>query len=354
MAHVRGGASAADCHVPAFAASTVLLQDFQALFERVLHESPQGNPVTVPIAAAELLACRCEENAAREIAIFARNPDTGELVVSVPLTGAFQAQQLPSGGLLVSAPPARREYVVTFKSESTCTQVLGCLRSFTAAMRAKEAQWRAANPEAAAAADAAAICAAAGVDPAVIGRGGGTNGGGNGVGSGRNRLPSASVRDPGIITTSDGVAVEPTLNQFGQLSQPVPRRWRASAERAAAAEPNRVGLVISRPTDARRTTHVEFNAASQTFAGVPTELASQFAALAFNLPLSQVTCEAVPGYACGIPLVLVLLREFLLKRDGHVSRTARIQPCTNTVHACRHLHVGSENSVAIVRTRACA
>ena len=40
---------------------------------------------------------------------------------------------------------------------------------------------------------------------------------------------------------------------------------------------------------------VEFDAASQTFAGVPENIAQDFVKAAFNLPLTQTTFVKVPG-----------------------------------------------------------
>lgn len=88
--------------------SSTVLEEFNAVFERVIEAGSNG-PITVPIACAKLLKCRCEENnATHSMAIFARNPDGGggKLIVSLPLTGSFEATQLPHGALLLRAPPA--------------------------------------------------------------------------------------------------------------------------------------------------------------------------------------------------------------------------------------------------------
>lgn len=83
--------------------------------------------------------------------------------------------------------------------------------------------------------------------------------------------------------------------------------------RAAARD-----AIIMRPTNVQTLAKVEFDAASQSFGGVPDSIAQDFVKAAFNLPLTQTTFVHVPGYgATGIPLMLVLLREFLFKLNGH-------------------------------------
>ena len=83
--------------------------------------------------------------------------------------------------------------------------------------------------------------------------------------------------------------------------------------RAAARD-----AIIMRPTNVQTLTKVEFDAASQSFGGVPDSIAQDFVKAAFNLPLTQTTFVHVPGYGnTGIPLMLVLLREFLFKLNGH-------------------------------------
>ena len=86
--------------------------------------------------------------------------------------------------------------------------------------------------------------------------------------------------------------------------------------------------VIARPTDVKTVAQVEFDATSQTFAGVPENIAEDFVKAAFNLPLTQTTFVPVAGYdRPGVPLMLVLLKEFLVKLRGHkVEGIFRVAP----------------------------
>ena len=276
----------ADCHVAEFPKSSTLcvIESFQAVLERVIDEGAQV-PVTIPIACAKLLECSCVEDtsAAGEMRLFARNGESGKLLVSLPLNGSFLASVLPFGSLRLHAPPASSDYVLTFQSETISDNTLGCLRRFAVVMGKKAARFRGRGVDA---------DAEAGSKEGADRDGGGANG-----------------------------ATEPqkvTLNQFGQKCVPI--QPQAGGEAGSVAPPlvHRSGLLISKPVDTRRMAHVEFDASNQTFAGVPRNMESEFARIAFNLPLSRVTSVPVKGYEEDIPLVLVILREYLLKLDGVV------------------------------------
>ena len=94
----------------------------------------------------------------------------------------------------------------------------------------------------------------------------------------------------------------------------VAAKWREALLEARAAARDQT---IMKPTDFTTVANVQFDAKSQTFDGVPENMAQDFVNAAFNLPLTHTTFVKVPGYdAPGIPLMLVLLKEFLVNLNG--------------------------------------
>ena len=259
-----------DCHVATLAsAKTTVLCEFKAVFQRVINDGARTGLVTEPVANATLLDCTCEEPVdRRQISIFGRD-GSGTVVVSLPLQGGFETLELPDAALRIHAPPCPTDYLVTFQSQTQCENTLGCLLRFANVMRNLESRLKHTNSD--------------------------------GQLSGLPLVPAAEKEQ---------------VNKFGQRAIPVEKH--VSPEES---NPKRGGLAISGPTDTKRMTHVHFDEHSQTFAGVPKELQHEFAQIAFNLPLTRVTSAPVEGYEVDIPVVLVLLREYFLKRDGQVGST---------------------------------
>jgi hypothetical protein len=160
----------------------------------------------------------------------------------------------------------------------------------------------------------------------------------------------ASKRNAFHIQTNDRILFLMATPETGKDSSVDAQAWVDAINDARIRARD---TLINKPTDFMSLANVHFDAASQSFVGVPDQMADDFVKAAFNLPLTHTTFVQVPGYGIpGIPLMLTILREIMLKLRGDLEPGIfRIAPSKDECeHAKRAACLHNRGDLAYVQS----